>query len=185
MFHGLLCDKELTSRLMHLQPTRAYFGQKDIQQALLLKRMTRDLLIPHPLPENLHIIPTARDPADGLALSSRNAYLSSNGRKVAPTLYHALIAAKSAWEAGSTKTECLAKAHEVVETRMRQAQEDRLDVDMRLDFIEINDADTFEVVEDDTTKKELEVALLSGALFIGKTRLIDNIILGNDAKIIG
>lgn len=139
----------------------------------------------HPLSENVHIVPTARDPTDGLALSSRNAYLSSDGRKVASTLYQALTAAKVAWEDGQSKVECLAIAHEVVETRIKQAQEHRLDVDMRLDFIEFNDPDSFEVIPDDATRENLDTALLSGALFVGKTRLIDNLILGDDVKIIG
>ncbi|KAF9447724.1 pantothenate synthetase [Macrolepiota fuliginosa MF-IS2] len=168
-----------------IQPTRAYFGQKDIQQALLLKRLAQDLLMSYPLPENVCIVPTARDETDGLALSSRNAYLSLDGRKVASTLYQALSAARLAWEEGATKAECLAKAYEVVETRMKEAQENQLDVDMSLDFIEFNDADTFEVVPDNTTMKDLDVVLLSGALFVGKTRLIDNLVLGDDTKIIG
>jgi pantoate--beta-alanine ligase len=146
--------------------------------------MTRDLLISHPLPENLRIIPTARDPIHGTALSSRNAYLNLEERQVAPTLYHALSAAKVAWDAGFSKAECLGKAHAVVETRMHEARENGLNVDMRVDFIEINDADTFEVIEDNVSQRELDVALLSGALFLGKTRLIDNLILGDDTSII-
>ncbi|KXN84239.1 Pantothenate synthetase [Leucoagaricus sp. SymC.cos] len=169
---------------LNLQPTRAYFGQKDIQQALLLKRLTRDLLMSHPLSENVHIVPTARDKTDGLALSSRNSYLSQDGRKVAATLYQALSAAKTSWEAGSTKADCLAIAHEVIETRIRQAKDDGLDADMHLDFIEFNDADSFEVVGNETTKRDLDVVLLSGALFIGKTRLIDNLILGDIERIV-
>lgn len=150
-----------------------------------MKRLTRDLLIPHPLPENVRILPTTRDPTDGLALSSRNAYLSPHGRKVAPTLYQALVAASAAWEAGSTKAECLARAREVIEVRTRQVQDEKLDVDMRLDFIEFNDADTFEVVEDGATKTDAGVVLLSGALHVDKTRLIDNLVIGDESKIIG
>ncbi len=141
--------------------------------------------MPHPLPENVRILPTARDPTDGLALSSRNAYLSPDGRKVAPTLYQALIAARAAWEAGLSKAECLAKAHEVVKIQSRKIQDEKLDVDMRLDFLELNDADTFEVIEDGAVKTDYGVALLSGALYVGKTRLIDNFVLGNESIIIG
>jgi pantoate--beta-alanine ligase len=166
-----------------VQPTRAYFGQKDIQQALLLKRLASDLLMAYPLSENVHIVPTARDQIDGLALSSRNAYLSEYERKVASTLYQALTAAKTAWEAGLSKDKCLNKAHEVMEVREKQARSEGLNVDMRLDFLEFNDASTFDVVEDDVTQTDLDVVLLNGALFVGKTRLIDNLILGDATKI--
>lgn len=166
-----------------VQPTRAYFGQKDIQQALLLRRLTRDLLMSHPLSQNVRIVPTARDPIDGLALSSRNAYLSQDERKVAPTFYQALLAARAAWEAGLSKAECLSKAHEVIAMRETQAKSDGLDVNIRLDFIEFNDADTFDVVQDAATKKDFSVVLLSGALLVGKTRLIDNLILGDANEI--
>jgi pantoate--beta-alanine ligase len=137
--------------------------------------MMRDLLISHPLPKNLYIMPTARDPAHGTAVSSRNAHLTpEEERQVAPTLYHALSAAKIVWETSFPKVECLAKAHAVIETRMHEA---RLEVDMRMDFIEINDADSFDVIEDYVSQGDLGVALLNGALFVGKTSLIDNLIL--------
>ncbi|KAK7061096.1 pantoate-beta-alanine ligase [Paramarasmius palmivorus] len=93
-----------------VEPTNAYFGQKDIQQAILLRRLVTDLLCSHPSPENLHIVPTARDPSTGLALSSRNTYLSPSGRKVAPTLYQALSAAQDAWDQGLPKKECIKRA---------------------------------------------------------------------------
>ncbi|EKM50616.1 uncharacterized protein PHACADRAFT_188161 [Phanerochaete carnosa HHB-10118-sp] len=98
-----------------IEPTRTYFGQKDIQQAFLLRRMARDLLLSHPTPENVHIVPTARDPMTLLALSSRNTYLTPQEREVAaPTLYAAFAEGRKAWAAGSNKAECIAKACSVV-----------------------------------------------------------------------
>jgi len=167
------------------QPTNAYFGQKDIQQALLLKRLCRDLLLSHPEPDNLHIIPTARDPTDGLALSSRNAYLTLDGRKVAPALRQALQAAEAAWLSGLPKSECIAKATAAIKIRNAQAQSDGLHVNMRLDYLEMNDASTFEALEPQIHRDDVELVILSGALNVDKTRLIDNILLGNTQKILG
>jgi len=168
-----------------IQPTNAYFGQKDIQQALLLRRLCKDLLLSHPEPDNLHIIPTARDPTDGLALSSRNAYLTLDGRKVASALRQALQAAEAAWLSGLSKSECIAKATSVIEARSAQAQCDGLHTNMRLDYLEMNDASTFEVLEPQIRRDGVELVILSGALNVDKTRLIDNILLGNTQKILG
>ena len=169
-----------------LQPTNAYFGQKDIQQALLLKRLCRDLLLAYPEYQNVHIVPTARDPADGLALSSRNVYLTPDGRKIAPTLRQALLAAESAWTEGCSKAECIERATGVVDAGRRQAQSEGLQVDVRLDYIQMNDANTFEVVEDNVQrgKEGIDLVILSGALNVDKTRLIDNILLGEAGDVI-
>ncbi|KAL1941218.1 hypothetical protein VTO73DRAFT_7430 [Trametes versicolor] len=165
-----------------IEPTRTYFGQKDIQQALLLRRMTRDLLLSHPDPEHLYIVPTTRDPTTSLALSSRNAYLSPHERDhIAPALYAALQAAQCAWEAGASKAECIQRAQAVIENKKREAGES---VDLRLDYIEMNDAESFEVLSDAVQREEWEAGfagrpvILSGAMWVGKTRLIDNIVLG-------
>ncbi|KAF9045683.1 Pantoate-beta-alanine ligase [Hymenopellis radicata] len=168
-----------------IEPTQTYFGQKDIQQALLLRRMSRDLLMSHPAPENLHIVPTERDSSDGLALSSRNTYLSAEGRAVAPTLYAALRAAQVAWNTGSTKQESLLQAIDLVQEKRAQAAPK---VDIQLDYIQFNDSDTFEELEDGARASKDEDAspvIISGAMWVDKTRLIDNIILGNDNKIWG
>ncbi|KAF9778316.1 Pantoate-beta-alanine ligase [Thelephora terrestris] len=161
-----------------VEPTRAYFGQKDIQQALLLRRMCSDLLFSHPEPQNLHIVPTERDGTDNLALSSRNAYLGPEERKVANTLYRALSLAKEGWESGLSKSGCIASARDLVEGIRAETG-----VEMRLDYIELNDSDSFEVVGDEKTEVDYGTrpVLLSGALWVGRTRLIDNLILGDPA----
>ncbi|KAF8809503.1 pantothenate synthetase [Phlegmacium glaucopus] len=168
-----------------IQPTKAYLGQKDIQQALLLKRLCRDLLLPHPEPDNLRIIPTWRDPSDGLALSSRNTYLTPDGRKVAPTLIQALRAAESAWAEGLTKAECIARATAIVEDKKAQAQLEGLNVNIKLDYLEMNDADSFEVLSSHIRESDTDLVILSGALIVDQTRLIDNILLGEKDRILG
>ncbi|KAJ3500734.1 hypothetical protein NLJ89_g9657 [Agrocybe chaxingu] len=167
-----------------VQPTHAYFGQKDIQQALLLKRLCRDLLLSHPEPQNLHIIPTARDPVDGLALSSRNAYLTPEGRAVASTLRLALQAAQSAWAAGLSKGESIEKATAVVDAKGKEAEEKGLGVSMKLDYVQMNDAQTFEVLDSGVKRDQTELVILSGALYVDKTRLIDNILLGDTSGVL-
>ena len=140
--------------------------------------MCSDLLLSHPEPQNLHIVPTERDGTDNLALSSRNAYLNPEERKVANTLYRALSAAKEGWESGLSKSECVVRSEEIVESVRAKAG-----VEMRLDYIELNDSDSLEVVGDDKTEVEYRTrpVLLSGALWVGRTRLIDNLILGDGA----
>lgn len=140
--------------------------------------MCSDLLLSHPEPQNLHIVPTERDAMDHLALSSRNVYLSPEERKVANTLHRALSVAKVSWEAGHLKSECEARSKELVENIQAKAG-----VEMKLDYIELNDSDSFEVVGDEKTRMDYERTpiLLSGALWVGRTRLIDNLILGDPA----
>ncbi|KAG6811640.1 hypothetical protein H0H92_006455 [Tricholoma furcatifolium] len=169
-----------------IEPTNAYFGQKDIQQALLLRRLSRDLLLSHPDPEHLHIVPTARDPSTGLALSSRNAYLTDDGRKVAPTLYKALTAAKNAWNGGSIKSVAIQEAVKVIENEKALAVSLGLKFEMRLDYVELNNSDDFEVIDSSVNKDGVghHPVILSGALWVDKTRLIDNIILGDTASIV-
>ncbi|KAH7915270.1 Pantoate-beta-alanine ligase [Hygrophoropsis aurantiaca] len=162
-----------------IQPTNTYFGQKDIQQALLLRRLCKDLLLSHPTPDRLHILPTTRDPNDGLALSSRNAYLTPSQRAVAPVLFAALQAAESAWRRGETAERCIKEAMIVIdEIKTHPAAED---VDAKLDYIQMNDAESFDIIEGslraDATGQN--PVILSGALRLGKTRLIDNIVLGD------
>jgi len=143
--------------------------------------MCSDLLLSHPEPQNLCIVPTERDATDGLALSSRNGYLSPEERRVANILHRALSLAKEGWETGFSKSECVAKARELVESVRAKAG-----VEMRLDYVELNDSGSFEVVGDGKTRMGYgtDPVLLSGALWVGRTRLIDNLILG-DPSLLG
>jgi pantoate--beta-alanine ligase len=162
------------------QPTNAYFGQKDIQQALLLRRLVGDLHLSHPTPDHLHIVPTARDGTDGLALSSRNVYLTPAERQLAPAFYAALQDAARAWAASASKRETVQCALE----RLQAAREEgeKRGVEIRVDYVEMNDSDTFEILGDGQVRRSSDGApavILSGAVWFGRTRLIDNVILGN------
>lgn len=171
-----------------VQPTRAYFGQKDIQQALLLRRMVSDLLVLNPTPEEVHVVPTARSPIaehGGLALSSRNAYLTPSECEYAPTLYRALKVAEESWSSGRTKHDAIEAALELLKGQKAKASE--AGVELRLDYVEMNNSDTLDVVQDQETmdsRGSNSVQILSGALWVGRTRLIDNILLGNENKIL-
>ncbi|KAH9169896.1 Pantoate-beta-alanine ligase [Lactarius sanguifluus] len=166
-----------------IQPTNAYFGQKDIQQALLLRRLVGDLHLPHPTPSRLHIIPTARDPIDGLALSSRNAYLTPTERQRAPIFYAALQEVSRAWATGASKREAVRRALEQLEVAKDEGE--KHGVEIRVDYVEMNDSDTFEEVGDEQVQRpDGAPVILSGAVWFGRTRLIDNIILGNTDGII-
>ncbi len=141
-----------------VQPTRAYFGQKDVQQALVIKKMVSDLNL------NLEIVtlPTVREP-DGLAMSSRNTYLSPEERKAALVLYQALMLAQRLWEQGEKD------AGNIRQEMSGLIQKEPL---ATIDYVSIADAETLD--ELDTVKL---TALVSLAVRIGKTRLIDNILL--------
>jgi pantoate--beta-alanine ligase len=163
------------------------------------------MLMAYPTPENLHIVPTARDSTDSLALSSRNAYLTEQERQFAGTLYAALDLARQAWsnsggtnngdKATVTKAQAIQRAVDYIEAQREKAH--AAGVEMKLDYIEMNDWQTFEVLGDKMTVRDLvnsigdatvsdgtDPVLLSGALWIGQTRLIDNLILGNESKIV-
>jgi len=141
------------------QPHRTYFGQKDAQQAIVIKRMVEDLNF------NIEVIvcPTVRE-EDGLAMSSRNTNLSPNARKKATCLYRALCSAKDLFEQGERDAERLksAMARTIESTDMA-----------RLDYVSVAHPDTLEEL-----KKVVEDrALLSLAVFLDEVRLIDNMIL--------
>lgn len=141
-----------------VQPHRAYFGQKDAQQAAVIRRMALDLNFPL----EVVICPTVREP-DGLAMSSRNTYLDADQRKAATVLFRALSAARAAYENGERSGEALRRL--ITETVNTEPL-------ARLQYVSCADFDTLK--ETDEIKGK---TLLSMAVYVGKTRLIDNFIL--------
>ena len=140
-------------------PDRAYFGQKDGQQSLVIRKMVRDLN----LGVEVVMVPTVRD-ADGLALSSRNSYLTQEQRRAAPVVYRALQLAQRLWQEGITDGNWIRS-----ETRLVLESEALIE---RIDYVSVADAETLK--ELDTVKGG---AMVSVAVQLGKARLIDNIIL--------
>ena len=142
-----------------VQPNRAYFGQKDAQQVAVIRQMVRDLNFPI----EIVVCPIVRE-ADGLAMSSRNIYLDPDQRKAATVLYRSLSAAKDAYESGERDAE-----------KLRQLMKDVLASEplAEIQYVSCADYDTLEELSEIKGK-----ALLSMAVFIGKTRLIDNVVLG-------
>lgn len=141
-----------------LEPTRAYFGQKDAQQLIVIKKMVKDLNM------NLEVVacPTVREP-DGLAMSSRNTYLNPEERKAATVLYESLNLAKEMWSRGEKDAGKIRQ--EMTELIRRQPL-------AHIDYVSIADNETLEEL------KEIKPpALVSLAVKIGKPRLIDNIVL--------
>lgn len=141
-----------------VQPQKAYFGQKDAQQAAVIRKMTRDLNFPI----EIVVCPTFRE-SDGLAMSSRNSYLSPEERMAAPVLFRALTTAKSAYESGERNADALRKIISDVLASEPRAQ---------TQYVSVADYDTLEELETVTGR-----ALLSIAVYMGKTRLIDNFVL--------
>lgn len=141
-----------------VQPHKAYFGQKDAQQVAVIRQMVRDLNFPI----EIVVCPTTREP-DGLAMSSRNVYLDAEQRQAATVLFHSLSAAKELFEAGERDAEKLrGKMKEVLASEPLTEPQ----------YVSCADYDTLE--ELDVIKRK---TLLSMAVFIGKTRLIDNIVI--------
>jgi pantoate--beta-alanine ligase len=142
-----------------VQPDRAYFGQKDAQQLIVIRKMTRDLDM------NLEIVavPTVREP-DGLAMSSRNTYLNPEERKQAIVLYQALTLAQKLYSEGERGAEAIRQQMTALIQKQPLA---------KIDYISIADAETLD--ELDTVKPP---ALVSLAVRIGRTRLIDNVVVG-------
>ncbi len=141
-----------------VQPSKAYFGQKDAQQAFVIRKMAIDLNM------NLEVVtlPTVREP-DGLAMSSRNIYLNPEERQAAVVLYQALSLAQQLWSQGEKNAEKIRQ--EMIGLIQKQPL-------ANIDYISIADNETLE--ELDTIKPK---TLVSMAVKIGKTRLIDNIVL--------
>ena len=143
-----------------LRPDRAYFGQKDGQQAAVVRRMAADL----DTGVEIVVLPTVRE-EDGLACSSRNAYLSPQERAAAPIIFKALSSAEDLWKGGERDAEALRD-----ELCRVLASEPLVS---KVDYVSVADSETLEELE--TIDRQ---AMLSVALHIGKTRLIDNILVG-------
>uniref|UniRef100_UPI002ACBE82C 4-phosphopantoate--beta-alanine ligase n=1 Tax=Thermogemmatispora sp. TaxID=1968838 RepID=UPI002ACBE82C len=147
-----------------IQPRRAYFGQKDAQQVAVIRALVADLN----LPIDLVIMPTVREP-DGLAMSSRNSYLSPAGRRAATVLYRALLAGKETYERQAAGDPA-AVVRAMRETVAREPL-------ARLDYADVRDPETFEPLE-----RLRAPALLTIAAFIETARLIDNFLLRADGN---
>ena len=149
----------VVSKLLHVvEPDAAFFGQKDAAQVAIIRRMVCDLKF------TVEIVacPIVRE-ADGLAMSSRNAYLDPLQRKQALVLHRALMRVKECWKRGERDAARLATTGREEIARERS---------VRLDYLEIVDPDGLGAVEDVTGG-----ALVAVAAFVGTTRLIDNILL--------
>jgi pantoate--beta-alanine ligase len=141
-----------------VEPTRAYFGQKDAQQALVIKKMVADL----DMNLEVRVTPTVRE-SDGLAMSSRNVYLEPQERQAATVLFKALTLAQNLREKGERNTETIRQQMTSLISKEPLA---------KIEYVSIADAETLE----ELTEID-KPALASLAVKIGKTRLIDNILL--------
>lgn len=140
-----------------VEPDLAFFGQKDFQQTVVIRRMARDLN----LPVDVVVVPTIRE-ADGLALSSRNTYLDEDARRRALRLSEGLLAAKAAFEAGERNG---AKLLEI-------ARKSLAGVDS-VQYLELVDTQNLEPIQGSIDRS----AVLCVAAYVGSTRLIDNVLL--------
>jgi len=145
-----------------VEPDLAFFGQKDFQQTVVIRRMARDLN----MPVDVVVVPTVRE-ADGLALSSRNTYLDEDARRRALRLSEGLLAAKAAFEAGERNG---AKLVEI-------ARKPLAGVDS-VQYLELVDTQNLEPIQ---SQVDRSVALCVAA-YVGSTRLIDNVLLSPPAS---
>ncbi len=152
----------LTKLFNIVQPDNVYFGQKDAQQAVVVKQMIKDLNYPI----SMHILPIIRED-DGIAMSSRNKYLSAEERKSARVLNQSLSIAEAFIKKGERDCQRLKKF-------IRQKIENENDISssqLKIDYIEIVDFDNLQPIE-----KVKDNTLIALAVFVGKTRLIDNVV---------
>ncbi len=142
-----------------VEPTKAYFGQKDAQQVVVIRKMVTDLNM------NLEVVvvPTQREP-DGLAMSSRNVYLNPQERQTAVVLWRSMNLARGSWQKGERDAEKI--RHEMVALIEKEPL-------ARIDYVSISDPRTLEELS-----QIKGAALVSMAVYVGKTRLIDNLTLG-------
>lgn len=149
----------VVAKLFHLvQPTAAYVGQKDYQQALVIQRMVKDL----GMPVTIRLMPTVREP-DGLAMSSRNVYLNPDERRQATVLHRALQAAHGRIRAGERNPQ---RVVEVMQGLLRQARA------ARIDYLAVVNAKTLGPLA--TIRGQAAILM---AVWIGSTRLIDNLLV--------
>lgn len=144
-----------------VQPDAAYFGQKDYQQVQVIKKMVADLN----MPVKIVTVPIKRE-TDGLAMSSRNTYLSAGERKEALCLNEALQLGKGSYEKGEKDAD---KLTEIMRQRIT------VEPSALIDYIEICDAETLKPIDKITCP-----AVIALAVKIGRTRLIDNIVIGGE-----
>jgi pantoate--beta-alanine ligase len=156
-FEGVLT---VVAKLFHqVAPDIAVFGQKDIQQVTLIRRMVREL----DFPIAIVTVPTVREP-DGLALSSRNIYLSPEQRQAALALSRGLFGARDRWEAGERRAAVL---HDIVADALRRSP------GVVPDYIAVVEPDRLAPVDE-----AVPGTIIALAARVGSTRLIDNLILG-------
>ena len=149
----------VVAKLFHIvEPDVAFFGQKDAAQAAIIRRMVRDLNFP----VEIIVGPIVREP-DGLAMSSRNAYLDSQQRKAALAVHRALVRVQRLFDQGETS------AAELVAVGKQEFTEES---SVRLDYLEIVDPERLDTLGSASTGSVVAVAA-----FVGTTRLIDNIVL--------
>ena len=149
-----------------VQPTNAYFGQKDAAQCCLIQRVVEDL----DMPLNIDIIPTIRED-DGLAMSSRNAYLSTPERSAAPVVYRSLCAAKKLL-LDLDESDATLSASQIRDAVISTLQSEPLVSDIQ--YVAVDDKGTMQPLEHVTRK---DGAIVSLACKVGSVRLIDNIVL--------
>jgi pantoate--beta-alanine ligase len=154
----------VTILLNVVRPDFAFFGQKDAQQALIIRRLTRDLA----LNTEIIVLPTVREDS-GLAISSRNLNLSPDERQAASIIHRALSRAKELYKEGERHA---AKLSEIVRSTIES------ETRARVDYVSVTDAETLEKVD----KLDERAVLIAVAIYIGKTRLIDNTVLNSSKK---
>jgi pantoate--beta-alanine ligase len=147
-----------------VKPDFAFFGQKDAQQTVLIKRMVRDLAFN----TEIVVVPIVREES-GLAMSSRNGYLDDEQRCAAAVVNRALTKAREAYDEGEHS------APRLIELVRATIEHEPL---VRIDYVSVNDAETLERLD----KIDDRPGLISLAVFVGKTRLIDNVVLGKAKK---
>jgi pantoate--beta-alanine ligase len=158
----------IVSKLFNIvQPTTSYFGQKDISQCILIKKMVEDLNFD----TKIKIIETIRD-ADGLALSSRNAYLTSEERKIADVLYRGLSHGVQLFEQHKdqiTKQQVVEEMERIIFSEPKVS---------RIEYISIANHDNMEEYEQSRINCDRDGIVISSAIRLGNVRLIDNLLVG-------